>query len=449
MSPLAIVVAIAVVTWGAIWAVLGRTAWWVPAFAFSFLGGFVNVGFKIYPHEIGLGLSMIAVIPVIAAAPRRVAGRPPIDWAIYALIGYMVAHMAVSSYAAVATGMAGTGTIVRIYFNGLWALIFAGLFWAYGDLRHVKIALAMATVFCIVRVAFGVHAFDAPIAGTAPGNAFFFPQASAVPAGTDLRVSGPALMALLTIWFYRAGRFGRMFIWAGYVAAIGCTVVGGSRVAALSVFAIPVIWALVQRSRKGLVVDLAATGALLVAINVSPVFYQHLPEGARRSLSSFVVTRTVDERTVTASSNQWHLVLLETGRRRWTSAVTTFVFGANVEGWQPQYATLTSFDAMADVATRLAAYENAFFTVAVTLGAVGLLLFARVLFSLSRPFTRSIIVGGVRRPDDALALVAMQSLVIYVGLCWIAGGFPSGQILLAVVAAVAYWDRDRTPPAAV
>jgi hypothetical protein len=454
---------------GAIWVVLGRTAWWIPAFALSFVGGYINVGFKIYPHEIGLALSLVAVASVVVTNPHRLAGRPPLDWSLYALIGYMVIHMAVSCYLTTAAGMPGVGTIVRQYGIGLWALVFAALFWAYGDLRYLRIALAVTTVFCVIRAALGVLALYAPEAATPETNGFFAQQPAAVLTGTDLRTAAPLLMALLTVWFYQRTRmFTRVVIGVAYVVAIWLALLGGSRVAALGVFITPLIWALAQRQRVALLAETLVVASLLAAINYSAGFYHSLPDGARRSLSAFVVNhdvRALEDLNVTSSSgmpsrggttptshsasrpdttsssDSWHVTLLRSGFRRWTADLVSLAFGNKVEGWHEDYAKLFTIEDMADVATRLSTYENAFFTVTATLGLVGLLLFMRALYWLYRPFAREILRRGIRSPGDAWALVAVQSLVVYVGLCWIAGGYPSAQIVLGSLATASWCER--------
>jgi hypothetical protein len=144
------------------WAALGRSVWWIPAFALSFAGGHFTAGFKIYPHEIGIALSLIALGALLAFHTPRRQDRPHLDWSLYALPVYMLVHLAVSCSLALAAGSEGTGTIVRLYANGLWAVGFAVLFWTYGNLRHFRTALVLATVFCVLRVAMARSALVHP-----------------------------------------------------------------------------------------------------------------------------------------------------------------------------------------------------------------------------------------------------------------------------------------------
>jgi hypothetical protein len=223
-------------------------------------------------------------------------------------------------------------------------------------------------------------------------------------------------------------------------------VLGASRVAALSALLNPLIWAIVQRRRTVLLVAIIAAASLLVASNYSAEFYDSLPAGTRRSLSRFVVIRDVEEHGITADSDVYHFMLLRSGRSRWTQDLVSFTFGGKVEGWDEQFRMQTSVEQLADVAARLQSYENAFFTVTATLGIVGLLLFTRAVYWLYRPFTRNILRKGIRNQNDALAYVAVQSLVIYVGFSWIAGGYPSGQVVLGTLAAVSFYDRGNALP---
>jgi hypothetical protein len=126
------------------------------------------------------------------------------------------------------------------------------------------------------------------------------------------------------------------------------------------------------------------------------------------------------------------------------------IAGNPVEGWSADYAALPSLEEKVDVAARLATYENAIFTVTTTLGLVGLLLWARAIYWLYRPFSGNILRGGIRHRDHALMFVAVQSLIVYLGFSWIAGGYPSTLCVLGVLAAVMFYEhRLVQPPRAV
>ena len=422
------------------WAALGRTVWWVPAFALSFAGGYFNVGFKIYPHEIGFGLSLIALGALLAFHTPRRRDRPHLDWSLYALPVYMLVHLAVSCVLALAAGNEGTGTIVRLYATGLWAVGFAALFWTYGSLRHFKSALVLATVFCVLRVAMGAFNIGAPNPADSESPGLFVP-----PGSLDLRVSAVLLIALLVIWFYRRReRWIRLVLGGVYLGAIYLTWLGASRVAALSAAFTLLLWALVQRRRAGLFAGAAGflvAALVAIAVNVSPAFYENLPDGMRRSLSAIVATRDLDEHAETAVSNEWHFMLLEAGFQRWTRNPGTVLVGNPVEGWKADYESLQALDEKADVAARLATYENAVFTITATLGLVGLLLWARALYWLYRPFTFKILRQGIRHPHDALEFVAVQGLIVYLAFSWIAGGYPSTLCVLGVLAAASFFEH--------
>ena len=424
------------------WAALGRTVWWVPAFALSFAGGYFNVGFKVYPHEVGFALSLIALGALLAFHTPRRRDRPPLDWSLYALPVYMLVHLVVSCSLALTAGTEGTGTIVRLYANGLWAVGFAALFWTYGNLRHFKSALVLATVFCVLRVAMGAFGIGSAEPAAVESGALYVP-----PGSLDLRVSAVLLIALLMIWFYRRREQWIRFVLGGvYLAAIYLAWLGASRVAALSAAFTLLLWALVQRRRTGLIAGaagLVVAGSVAFAVNVSPAFYESLPDGMRRSLSGLVTTRDLEEHAETAGSNAWHFMLLEAGFQRWTRNAATVMVGNPVEGWNPVYETLQPLEERVDVAARLATYENAIFTITATLGLVGLLLWARVLYWLYRPFTFKILRHGIRQSDDALAFVAVQTLIVYLTFSWIAGGYPSTLCVLGVLAAASFFDRRQ------
>jgi hypothetical protein len=437
VSALVLLGLIAALACGVAWACLGRTAWWVPAFSFSFIGGHVDVGFKIFPHEIGMALSVAACAVLMATTPRRVAGRPRLDWSVYVLVAYMLGHLAVADYLALAAGLSGTGTIVRAYVNGLWALVLVMLFWRHGDLRHFRTALILATIFCLVDIAFGVVAIYSP--GVLAGR---WTGILVVAGGVDLRTWAPALATLLVLWFYRRqGALTKGAIVAAYAGAIYLAFLGGSRVAALSALVAPLLWAMVQRKGIGLLVASAAAASLLLGINYSADVYDRLPDGVRRSLSTFVMTRAVREHHDTADSDWWHSTLLERGFTRWTASATSFALGNTVDALAEGDEKPRSLDQLANVSARLSYYENALSTITATLGIVGLLLFVRVSYWLYRPFTPHLLRNGIHSGHDALAFVAVQSLVIYVALCWVVGSYPSSQMVFGVLAAASFADR--------
>ena len=135
--------------------------------------------------------------------------------------------------------------------------------------------------------------------------------------------------------------------------------------------------------------------------------------------------------------------------QRWTRNPATVIAGNAVEGWDADYDALPSIEEKADVAARLATYENAIFTITTTLGLIGLLLWARALYWLYRPFTGTILRRGIRHSDHALMFVAVQSLIVYLGFSWIAGGYPSTLCVWGVLAAVMCYELRRvTPPRA-
>ena len=431
----------AIIGCAVVWAALGRGVWWVPAFALSFMGGNLDVGFKVYPHEIGIVLSLIALAArVVFDAPRR--RRRPLDWSFHVLVIYMLAHMAVSCGLSLAAGMPGTATIARLYVNGLWGAIFAATFWVYGSLRHLRLGLLLATLFCLLRAAMAVARLEVSAPAAAASGALFV-----APIGVDLRVSAMLLITLLIIWFYRHREpWLRVLFIGGFALGIYLTWIGGSRVAALSAVLTGLLWAAVQRRRAGLgagAVLLVTAATAFVAVNASEGLYDQLPAGARRSLSAFVITRDLPVRADTDVSDVYHALLLESGLRRWTHTPGAFLVGNPVEGWDPDYGSAVELEDRADIAVRLSTYESAAITISATLGLVGLLLWGRVLFWLYRPFTGDLLRRGIRHQDDALVFVAVQSLFMYLGFSWIAGGYPSAQCVIGVLAAVSFHDRRR------
>ncbi len=424
-----------------LWAFRGQTAWWVPGFASNFIGGYINVGFKIYPHEVGMALSFAALGLMIVTNPRRRTNRPAADWSFFVVAAYMLGHLVVSCYLATAAGLHTNGTIARVYFQGLWAVLFGIAFIAYGHLRHLRAALILATAFSVLTILVGLLNPDlgplSPEAIVQPDTLFV------LPTSVSLKGAGLSLMSLLIVWFYGCQRvLERTLIVTAYVGAIYIVLLGSGRVPAATALLMPLLWATVQRKRAGVIVAVILAGLVVYTVNFSSSFYEALPDNARRSLSSLVVTRDVAERDETEGSNEWHLMLLESGRDRWTRDFSTFAFGSKVEGWDEDFYQLR-VDDMADIAARLSAYENAFFTVTATLGVAGLLLFGRILYWLFQPYASAILRHRIRTQGDALAYVAVQSLVLYIGFCWIAGGYPSNQILFGVLAAGSFHDRQQ------
>ena len=125
------------------------------------------------------------------------------------------------------------------------------------------------------------------------------------------------------------------------------------------------------------------------------------------------------------------LSLFGTGIRPYDSAIAEFRMGAT-----------TNEDFLASSA-KVGAYESGWWTVIAVTGLVGIVCYLSVLFFLLRRLLPILWREKVRDYPHAFAFLAIFNTVIWLGLGWTNGGFPSTEIMFGFLAVFALDDQRR------
>ena len=425
------------------WIVFAGPRWWMLMPLSVIFGGFFVLDFKIFTHEIALPLCLLALLPMLATRRLTRIRRAPLPPATWLLLLLFAGKAVASLYISQSEGSGGAGNIARIYFHGLWAIVFMTAFHLFGETRHLKTLLVLAYAIALSRVMVGFLVFILQ-------RYIYIPYLNYVLGGTaqglaDFRFIGLQLAILSGVCFlWASGRWTRLFHAVITLASGVLVVMSGGRVSVGMLCGLPLIWALVRGQFRWI----SAFGTMLlitvVFLNQRPDLVYHLPEEAQRALSILIresSTRWTDQHENVRASNEWHRRLIELGFARWTESPLTVVFGNRVEAYSKGYESYSAtMEVRAQIAARMGLYESGLWTVLGILGAVGLLMYLRLLyFCLKGPFLE-LRHHGVRDLSHVFYLWAVLSVGLWAAFSWIAGGYPSYELMLAGFAKAAFED---------
>ena len=440
-----------------LWTLFSREMWWLPMPIAVAFGGMVYFGFRVYVHEIALLLCIMALLPMLAVGKGApVKPRAPLPLAVYLLTVYLFLHMVASVYVNRLDRAEGAGNIVRVYVNAIWPLLFLIVFHYQGSTRYLRIALIGMFVASLLRVIMGLVTYYYPVMLYVPFiNLVFAPYYGAY----DLRSSALQLALLSVCFACMQKRFVATII---HCLVFGtCTwlvMLGGGRLSLIMLFAIPVLAALVYRRFLALLVLGGLAVGIFIGLNHNPQILRGLPEVAQRTLSVLILkSPTQDIHEQVMLSDEWHQRLGELGRQRWLGSWRTFVVGHRIHPFDEAFNELgpdytSHMELMADIASKMGAYESLLWTVLAVTGVLGAILYIIVFYDLVKPVVRPLLRERIRDPAHAFYFLAVYNVVVKTAFCWIAGGFPSQELLMAAIARVACEDerlKEATPAVAV
>lgn len=425
------------------WVVMSGEKWWLITPVSVAFGGTLLIEYKFYPHEMSLVLCILALIPLLALRTRLRPVRPPLSSSAYILLLLFVFNWILSFYNLNDSADIGdVGSLSRVYMHGLWALIFGILFYRYGRIDPALLLKVIYITF-FIRAILGALAVLFQDIIPIPKIGFVF---SGVALGLiDYRVTGIQLGLLAFAHASLATHaVVKRFHYAVIIASVVVAVLGGGRVTVVMMCTIPLLWALLRRRFGVVALCAAAVISLVLVLNRYPDILYRLPEEMRRALSILVSessTRWLDWHELNRLSNIWHQRLGEIGFERWSSSPVTFILGNRVEPYSDLYnAYSATLEMRADVAAKLGQYESGLWTMLGVMGIVGFLTYTRLfIFLLKKPlqiFQRD----GIASPVHALSFLAVIGIGIWLCFSWIAGGFPSYELMLAFLAKAAYDD---------
>ncbi|MGQ9661457.1 MAG: hypothetical protein ACUVWX_03855 [Kiritimatiellia bacterium] len=425
-----------------LWTALAREAWWILLPGFLYLGGVFYFGFKIYTYEFALLLCWLPLIPIVAVQKTSSLGRSPLPKSIHVLLVYFILHLLASWYLCKLDGLSGVGSLIRVYVRGIWPLVFALAFHSFGSTRPLRTALMVMYVAALFRSILGTIGFFAPGIWYVPIINFILP--GGYTAGLELRESAVALGFVgLCYYTLASSKPAKLFHVVVLLFATIGILLGGGR-ASLAIFgSVPLTWAIMTRQRLGLVLILCAALGILIAVNLNPDWLYVFPPRVQRTLSITVVGQPHhDVHQYALGSDEWHFQLARHAVRNWLKTPISALFGSRIYPFNEDFLSESaSFEFKMEVAASMGYYESGLWTILASLGVVGGLLYVQIFTHLLRPIAPVLLREGIRDHAHAFYFLAVGGTIVWLVFSWIAGHFPSHELMLALIARAAYDDR--------
>ncbi|MEI8140031.1 MAG: hypothetical protein WCI03_09200 [bacterium] len=430
-----------------LWIVFGGARWWMlMPLAVAFGGTFI-LEHKLFTHEIALPICVLALLPLLASRRQEKIAREPMTSALWLLLALFIMNLIRSLLLSQWEGLGGGGSISRAYFHGLWAILFLIVFYLYGSTRSVKWLLILLYSTYLLRALAGVISFLV-------GQQVQIPYLNFVVGGggfADLRFTGIQLVLIAFACFqYIPSRWGKVMNLGVIGLSVWLVLIGGGRASLGMMCVIPVAWAVIRRRYGWFSVACGLVVMMVVILNQSPNLIYRFPVEAQRTMSILVgesSTQWLNWHSDVRASNEWHKRLSELGMDRWTESVATIVFGNQIEPFDDLYeAYSATFEDRAHVASRQGLYESGLWTLLSPMGLAGGLLYAYLFWFLLRGPLRVLREEGVCGLAHVFYFLAVLEIVIWSIFCWISGGYPSHELLMAGIAKAVYEDRKRSQP---
>lgn len=431
-----------------VWIVFAGPVWWMAVPICVAFGGALMVGYRIMLHELALLIAIVAMIPFVAVHPassRPRRGR--LTWMLYALALLLIGNWAVSSYVWYLQSPNGIGTMTRSYMHAFWSVLFAILLYRYGPMKGLKVLLAILYTTCLVRVVIGIVAESLGVITTPTPSGFVF--SGSVLGLADLRFAGLQLLLLsFACWQFARSRWAQLLHLVSAIGAIWLVGLGGGRASLGMLCMVPLVWSILRRRLAWFSVAAAVVVLLVVLLNQRVDLVYRLPNTVQRAVSVLIVessTRGIDWHERLRSSNEWHHRLTTLAIERWLESPATFFFGNRVEPYDEAFDALSAtIDMKAEIAARLGLYESGLWSVLAVHGAVGMALYLGVFIWLLAKPARQLRTEGIRNVRHVYYFLGVVTSVLWVTMSWIAGGFPSQELMLAAIARAVYEDSITT-----
>ncbi|MCX5814647.1 MAG: hypothetical protein NTX75_00175 [Proteobacteria bacterium] len=420
-----------------IWVLTAGRYWWFAYPVLTFWGGYIYLGFKIYPDEVGL---LVAIAGFLVYAVKNREGlhqnRPPLTWALILLIAYFISHMSVSFYLSNLRWLTGGGSIIRVYSSGLIALLFCWLFYKFGSAQDVKTVITIVFAVLALRILLSLMYFSAPAFFDFAEEDMFILYSSA-----DLRFSALYEMILsIGIYYFTDKRLVKnailLFIFLLFVIIL----FGEGRVSTACAASILIIWMLLAKKGRLLVYLSPFVLILIIQVFAQAHLLSNLPLGVQRSLS-FLPGLESQLIYATEGSNQWHTDLFWLGYEKWTNTWSSFWVGNIVDARDIYSFFKLNYAMQLEIASGTARYESTLWSVLATLGVVGFFFYVSVFAFLCRDFVAKVLKDGIISRSHGIYAMAVVSLTPMILFGWIRGGFPVTEILFCVMAKVLYEEQ--------
>jgi hypothetical protein len=425
-----------------VWFFVGRTAWWIPVPVAVAFGGLFWVGFRIHAHEAALLLALVALVPTLALKWNPIRqNRSPLPWYVFGLAIYIGIHLMFSLYQVRVIENYGMGNVVRTYAISLWAIAFVILFYWYGASRLMKITMILMVTAYLIRIALGLYMYYFPGFIFLPNLNLLFSEFGVL----ELRTTAVRLFVmLLGVFALLRSEVRSLLLFLVMGLLMVTTTFGGARIALLQILIAIFLFALLQRKFIQLTIIGLITLMGVWYLNAQPEILYRLPYLPSRALSIVVFSERTHIHTATEGSNEWHKGLFYKGWHNWTRNPLTLAFGNRVYPFDHDFHTAQlSFYERMEISASTARYEKGLWNILATFGMVGFILYGLCFGWLLKGPIASL--WNNRIPDFAhlIYFVAGVHFLMWLMLCWIAGSFPSYELMLAVLAKAMYVDSKK------
>lgn len=420
-----------------IWVFTAGRYWWFAYPVLTFWGGYIYLGFKIYPDELGL---LVAIAGFLVYAVKNREGlhqdRPPLTWALILLIAYFIVHMSVSYYLSNLGWLTGWGSIIRVYSSGLTALLFCWLFYKYGSAQDVKTLIPIIFAVLALRILLSLLYLSAPVLFDYGEEDLFILYSSA-----DLRFSALYEMILgIGIYYFTDKRLVKNAILLFICLLLVTILFGEGRVSVACAASVLVIWILLAKKGRLLVYLSPLALILIIQVFAQAHLLSYLPLEVQRSLS-FLPGLESQLIYATEGSNQWHTDLFWLGYEKWTNTWGSFWIGNAIDARDIYSFLKLNYAMQLEIAAGTARYESTLWSVLATLGVLGFSLYVSVFAFLCRDIVAKVLKDGIisdRHGIYAMALISLTPMILF---GWIRGGFPVTEILFCVMAKVVFEEK--------
>jgi len=404
------------------------------------LGGVFWVGFKIYPSEIGLLLSVVALFFAIVIKGKNMRqDRPKISWAISLLIIYFTLHMLASLYAAKIGLRTGAGSIIRTYSTGITFLVFGWLFYRFGPTKNIKNAFVIILIINSIRIGFGLytHFFSYTLSFSEPGWKF-------IDMSADLRASALyQIYSAIIVFYLNKNRCMRLGILLLIVFSFCVLLIGQSRLSVLVAVLTIALWILMTKRYGLLVITLSVFLSIFILFNTNIKLFDVLPFELKRSLSFSIIDKNKISTTYPFLSDVWHFELFKTGFIRWSDSPFSLFLGNRIDPSDVWRFDSFDFYTKMQIASTMARYESTLWMTLSTLGLIGFFLYLVAFCFLFSDIIIAVIRNGIIDFNHAVYMVAFIVLLLMISLGWIRGSFPGYEIMFGVFAKALYEDMKN------